>query len=82
MLWWLIFTCLVGAASGYLANRIMGKDTTNWVQNVIIGVVGSFVGGFISGLVGLGAKNLIGSLLISVLGSCASLWVYDKYIKK
>ena len=82
MLAWLIGTCLVGAAAGWLANRLMGKDTSDWVSNIVLGVIGSFVGGFLSGLIGLGARNLIGSLLISVLGACISVWVYDRYIKK
>ncbi|MBQ1505453.1 MAG: GlsB/YeaQ/YmgE family stress response membrane protein [Erysipelotrichales bacterium] len=82
MLWWLLCTILVGCAAGFLASKIMGLDSSNWVQNLVIGLVGSFVGGLIGWVIGLRATNLIGSVIISVIGACAALWAYNKYLKK
>ncbi|MBQ2310238.1 MAG: GlsB/YeaQ/YmgE family stress response membrane protein [Erysipelotrichales bacterium] len=82
MLWWLICTIAVGCVSGFLASKLMGLKSDNWVQNLVIGLIGSFVGGLIGRLIGLTATNLIGSVILSVIGACVALWAYNKFIKK
>lgn len=82
MLWWLLSTLIVGAAAGWLSSKLMGLPADDWVRNILIGVVGSFVGGLIGTLIGLRTTNLIGSVIMAVIGSCASLWAYAKFIKK
>ncbi|MBQ2478868.1 MAG: GlsB/YeaQ/YmgE family stress response membrane protein [Erysipelotrichales bacterium] len=82
MLWWLICTIAVGCVSGFLASKLMGLKSDNWVQNLVIGLIGSFVGGLIGKLIGLTATNLIGSVILSVIGACVALWAYNKFIKK
>ena len=82
MLWWLICTMAVGCVSGFLASKLMGLKSDNWVQNLVIGLIGSFVGGLIGRLIGLTATNLIGSVILSVIGACVALWAYNKFIKK
>lgn len=82
MLWWLICTIAVGCVSGFLASKLMGLKSDNWVQNLVIGLIGSFVGGLIGRLIGLTATNLIGSVILSVIGACVALWAYNKFLKK
>ena len=65
---WLIF----GAIVGWLAGIIM-KSKNGLIWNVILGIVGSFVGGFIAQLLGFGGMaagfNIINAL-ISIGGAC------------
>ena len=41
---WLV----LGALSGWIANRLMGKNiSTGLLDNIIIGIIGAFIGGFV-----------------------------------
>ena len=78
----IILDLLVGAFAGWLAAKLMGKDSSNWIINCVLGLCGGLVFGLIAGLFGIGAKNLIGSLIFSVVGACLLVWLYNKFIKK
>jgi uncharacterized membrane protein YeaQ/YmgE (transglycosylase-associated protein family) len=45
------------------------------VGNLVIGVIGAFVGGFLFRLVGFAAVGLIGHLITATLGAMALLYV-------
>jgi len=45
---WIIF----GALAGFLAGKIM-KSSNGLIANVILGIVGSFVGGWLAGQLGI-----------------------------
>lgn len=63
---------LLGALAGWLTSKIMGTDDEQgWLMNIVLGIAGALVGGFVWGLVTDGEVNLgfnIGSLLIAILG--------------
>jgi len=56
---------LVGALAGYLAGRFMGTETSLG-RNILMGVLGSFVGEFLFGLLGIHASGSFSSFAISV----------------
>ena len=66
---------LFGAIAGWLAGLIM-KSKNGLLWNIILGIVGSFVGGFIARLI-FGETNggLIISLLIAVAGACLLIFI-------
>jgi uncharacterized membrane protein YeaQ/YmgE (transglycosylase-associated protein family) len=49
--------------------------------NILLGVAGGFVGNALFWLLGLGTRNMIGSLIAAVLGAIVVLYVLD-YLKK
>jgi uncharacterized membrane protein YeaQ/YmgE (transglycosylase-associated protein family) len=67
----LIGFLLIGLAAGWLAGRITKRGSTGLLGDLIVGVVGAFVGGLLFGLVGLQASNLIGRLLVATAGAVA-----------
>ena len=78
LLVWLIF----GAFVGWLAGIIM-KTTKTFFGNIVLGIVGSFVGGFIASFLGFG--NLGGdysfnlsNIIISVAGACLVIFIARK----
>ena len=75
-----IFSLLVGALAGYIAGRIMGSETST-LRNIVLGILGSFVGEFLFGLIGIHATGSISSFVISVLGACVCIWVDNKLFK-
>ncbi len=48
-----------------------------WYWNIIIGIVGSVVGGFVANLLGIKSSNWIGSFLIAVIGAVICLLLYN-----
>lgn len=70
---------VLGALAGYLASLIMGRSRGYWLVNVIIGVVGAALGGFVASALGLGGItgfNLY-SLLVAVAGACLLLGLFN-----
>lgn len=70
-LWYL----LVGLVSGWLANLIVKGKGSGLVINLIIGVVGGLLGGWIFSLFGLFAVGTFGSIIMSVVGAVVLLWI-------
>ena len=71
---------LVGALAGYLAGRFMGTETSLG-RNILMGVLGSFVGEFLFGLLGIHASGSFSSFAISVIGACICIWIGQKISK-
>ncbi len=82
MLWNIIVTILIGALAGWLAGLIMKAKGGFWF-NVVLGIVGSFVGYFLAGFIGITASRVsIGGVLISVAGACLVIWLVRKIAGK
>lgn len=78
---WLIF----GALAGWIASMIMKKNSNmGAVANIVVGVVGAGIGGFIASMLGLGSVSGFNfySLLIAVAGACLLLLVINLFTKK
>ncbi|MEA5016829.1 MAG: GlsB/YeaQ/YmgE family stress response membrane protein [Candidatus Limiplasma sp.] len=78
LLTWLIF----GALAGWIASIIMKKNSSmGAVANIVVGIVGAGIGGFVASLLGLGSVsgfNLY-SLLIAIAGACLLLLVINLF---
>ncbi|WP_411824194.1 GlsB/YeaQ/YmgE family stress response membrane protein [Leptospira sp. 'Mane'] len=77
----LIYFLLVGLAAGWLTGRILRGRGFGLIANLVIGVIGSFLGRFVFGLLGFGSYGLIAELIVSVIGSIL-LVIIAGYIKK
>ena len=68
---------LVGLAAGWLASAIM-KHKGSLIMNVLLGLVGSIVGGVLFSLLGLeGGGNLLGSILVATVGAIVILAIVN-----
>lgn len=64
-----IWLLIIGAVAGWLAGQVMrGHGFGIWVD-MIVGVVGAFIGRFLLSLIGLAAYGLIGELVVSFIGA-------------
>lgn len=74
ILLWIIF----GALAGWIASIIMGSDgQMGAVANIVVGIVGAFIGGFIMNALGEAAVTgfNIYSLLVAVLGAVVLIFI-------
>jgi len=77
-----ILWIVVGGLAGYLAGRAMGKDFSIPV-NIGLGIAGSFVGNIVLWFLGYsGDGNLLGQLIMGVIGACVLIWGYSEYRKR
>lgn len=71
---------LTGIFIGYIANRIMSGEGKGCCMNLFIGIVGSYVGTFISYLlnIDLFGRGYLANFVFCVLGSISILWIWKK----
>ncbi|KAA0226727.1 GlsB/YeaQ/YmgE family stress response membrane protein [bacterium] len=69
LLWFL----LIGLAAGWLAGTIMKGSGFGLIGNLVVGVIGALLGGFIFDVLSIQSYGLIGSLVMSVVGAVALL---------
>ena len=74
-----IIAIIVGGIIGWLASLVMNRDASMGIfWNIIVGIVGSFNGGFIGSLIGIGAtltEFSVPGLLMSLLGAIVLLGI-------
>lgn len=69
---------LLGLIAGWLASVIMGSNAQQgMLMDIILGVIGAFVGGFLMNLFGqTGVSGFdIYSLVVATLGAVALIWL-------
>ena len=70
MLWGII----LGGVAGWIASLLMGGKK-GLLRYMILGIVGGFVGNILAVAIGLGARNSLGAIIISVVGACVIILV-------
>lgn len=71
----IILWVLFGALAGFIAGKLMNSSYGFFVD-VLLGIVGSIVGGFIAGLFGIDNNGFsIVSLLIAIVGACIVIFI-------
>lgn len=76
---------ILGLIAGFIASKIVKRTGPGLILDLVLGMVGAAVGGFISsGLFGMsGVTGLnIWSIIVSVIGAIVVLWIYEKLIAK
>ncbi len=76
-----IWFLLIGACAGFLGSKIFKGASSGLLWNLILGIVGASLGGFLFGLIGLGGSGLIWQLISATVGSIILLWIVSKIRK-
>ena len=77
----LIGLLVVGFIAGWIAQKVMKRDH-GMFKNILVGIIGSFVGGLLAGGLGIVAIGFIGNIVIAAVGAVVFLWVYDQIRNK
>ena len=65
----IIWSLIIGGIAGWLAGQFMkGSGYGIWI-NILLGLVGGFVGSLVFGLIGLDATNTIGRIICATVGA-------------
>ncbi len=77
LLWFL----LIGAAAGWIAGNMMKGGGFGLIGNIIVGVIGGFIGGWLFKEMGVGGGGLIWQLVAAVVGAIILLFVVGLFKK-
>lgn len=65
----IIWSLIVGGVAGWLAGQFMKGSGYGLLVNILLGLLGGFVGNLVFGLLGLDATNLIGRIICAAVGA-------------
>ncbi len=65
----------IGAVAGWLAGTLMKGRGFGLLGNIVVGIIGSVVGAFLFGFLGIGSGGLIGAIITATAGAALLLFV-------
>ncbi|NLD24383.1 MAG: GlsB/YeaQ/YmgE family stress response membrane protein [Bacteroidales bacterium] len=77
-LWWII----IGAVAGWLAGTLMRGGGFGFIVNVLVGIAGAVIGGWVFGLLGIAAGGIMGSLVTALVGAVLLLWIISLFRRR
>jgi uncharacterized membrane protein YeaQ/YmgE (transglycosylase-associated protein family) len=77
LIWWII----VGLIAGWAAGKIMKGGGYGVAADIILGIVGAVVGGWLLGALGIYAGGLLGTIVVAIIGAVFLIWL-TRLIKK
>ncbi|UJW28399.1 GlsB/YeaQ/YmgE family stress response membrane protein [Saccharothrix sp. AJ9571] len=80
MLWTILGWILFGLIAGFIARALVpGKDDIGLLRTIVLGVIGSVVGGLLFGLLTVGLRGFQPAGWIgSIIGAVIVLLIYNK----
>ncbi len=75
---WLI----LGLIAGFVASKIVNSSGQGIFLDIVLGIIGAFVGGFLFSFVGAAPVTgfNIYSMIVAVVGAIVVLWIYHALI--
>ena len=77
LIWWIV----VGLVAGWLAGKVMKGGGYGVLMDIILGIAGAILGGWVFGIIGIHAGGLIGSIVVAFIGAVILVWII-RQIKK
>jgi uncharacterized membrane protein YeaQ/YmgE (transglycosylase-associated protein family) len=71
LVWWIV----VGLIAGWATGKIMKGSGYGLVIDIVLGIVGAVIGGYLMGALGLGGGGLLYSIIVAIIGACLLVWV-------
>ena len=71
----LLLFLLIGLVAGWLASRVLRGKSFGLVGDMIVGVIGAFLGGWLFTLLGITTGGIFGSLVTAFVGAVVFLYL-------
>ncbi|GKX33695.1 MAG: transglycosylase [Rhizobiaceae bacterium MnEN-MB40S] len=71
---WILWI-IVGLLAGWIAQRVMDRKG-GLIKNLVVGLIGAFVGGLLANAVGLEFYGFLGTLIVATVGAVVVLWLF------
>jgi uncharacterized membrane protein YeaQ/YmgE (transglycosylase-associated protein family) len=77
----IIGAIIIGIFAGWIAEQIMSRKH-GLLTNLIVGLIGSFLGAFLANVLGIHWGGWIGSLVISTIGAIVLLFLLGLFKRR
>ena len=77
-LWYII----IGILAGFVGGKFMRGGGFGLFTNLLVGVVGGVLGGWVFGLLVIATTGLLGSQITSIVGAVVLLWIVSLFNNK
>ncbi len=77
LIWWIV----VGLIAGWAAGKIMKGGGYGVVMDIVLGIIGAVVGGWLMGELGIYAGGFIGTIIVAIIGAVLLIWI-TRMLKK
>jgi uncharacterized membrane protein YeaQ/YmgE (transglycosylase-associated protein family) len=68
-------TIIIGIVAGWLAGQISKSHGFGIWGDLLVGIIGSFIGNMVLGFMGIAAYGIIGNIIAATAGALILLWV-------
>jgi uncharacterized membrane protein YeaQ/YmgE (transglycosylase-associated protein family) len=77
-LWFII----IGIVAGFVAGKLMRGGGFGLLVNLVVGIIGAVLGGWVFGLLGITTTGIIGSLITATVGAIILLWLISLFQRR
>ena len=77
----LVIFIVIGGVAGWIAGKLMKGRGFGFFGNIIIGIIGALLGGFLFSKLGIVAGGILGSLIIAVIGAMILVFIIGLFKK-
>ncbi len=79
----ILVSVLIGAVAGWLASKFMKSNSNGILMNIILGILGGYVGNWLFGLLNIsGGGSWVGIIITSTIGAAVLIFIAKMIFKK
>ena len=67
---------IVGAIAGFLASKVLTGKGMGLLWDIVVGILGAFLGGWLAGLMGISVGNIVMEVVVAFVGAVILLVVF------
>ncbi len=71
----LIWFLFIGLIAGWLAGKVMRGGGYGIIGDLVVGVLGALLGGWLFGVLNIGIGGLVGALITAFVGAIILIWL-------
>lgn len=72
----LIVFIIVGAVAGFLAGKVVTGHGLGLIWDIVVGILGAFLGGWLAGLVGISVTSTVALIIVAFVGAAILLALF------
>ena len=73
---------IIGLIAGWIADMLVKGSSFGLIGDLIVGVIGAFIGGFIFSALGIDTYGLLGNIVMAVIGAVVLLLLLNAFTRR